>query len=193
MTTWTFKGPIAALALFALSACEGGQGGGLLAGLANGQKAKPLSQTTLAGGAVTLKAPRGFCIDSKSITEKFALMARCDVLGAPQAAGDAPLGFITVSVQSATPGAPLPTVEQLAAASGLSAVSDPQTADGQLTFRASGRPPIKGVSGTHWRGTVGTNGKIVGVSLHAPESGRALTDEGRSIVSEVLSRSRGGS
>lgn len=193
MTIWTFKGSIAALTLFALSACESGQGGGFLAGLANGQKAKPLSRTTLAGGAVTLIAPLGFCIDSKSIKENFALMARCDVLGAPQAAGDAPLGFITVSVQSAVPGAPLPTVEQLAAASGLSAVSDPRITDGQLTFRANGRPPINGVSATHWRGTVGTNGKIVGVSLHAPESGRALSSEGRSIVSAVLSRSRGGS
>lgn len=193
MTTWTFKGPVAAFALLILSACESGQGGGVFAGLPNGLKAKPLSQTALAGGAVTLVAPRGFCIDSRSVTRSFALMARCDVLGAPQAAGDAPLGFITVSVQSAAPGAALPAVEQLAAASGLSAVTDPRITDNQLTFRANGRAPVKGVSDTHWRGTAGIGGQIVGVALYAPESGRALSGEGRNIVSAVLTRSRDGS
>ena len=33
MTTWICKGPLAALALTALAACEGGQGAGLLDGL----------------------------------------------------------------------------------------------------------------------------------------------------------------
>jgi hypothetical protein len=81
----------------------------------------------------------------------------------------------------------------LALASVLSDITDPQIADEQLTFRANGRAPVSGVSGTHWRGTARIGGQTVGVALYAPESGRALTDEGRSIVSAVLSRSRDGS
>ncbi|MGJ8626916.1 MAG: hypothetical protein ACSHXB_08155 [Sulfitobacter sp.] len=194
MTTWTFKGPIAALALLTLSACEGGQGAALFEGLSvpliNGQKAKPLSQIKLASGAVTLVAPRGFCIDSASVQKQFALMARCDVLGVPQAAADAPLAFITVSVLSTDTNNQLPTAQHLAAAKGLSNVTDPKVKDGQLIFRATGPAPIDGVSNTHWRGTSQLGQQIIGVALYGPENGRALSGEGRSIVSTVMSRSQ---
>lgn len=197
MITWTSKGPIAAFALLILSACEAGQGAALLEGLSvptsKGQTAKPLSQVKLAGGAVTLVAPRGFCIDSKSVQKKFALMARCDVLGVPQAAADAPLAFITVSIQPASTNAALPAVEHLAAASGLSNVSDPRAKEGQLTFRAKGVAPIDGVSDTHWRGTIRIGGQIMGVALYGPANGRAVSGEGRSIVSSLMSRSQSGS
>ncbi|AXI40886.1 hypothetical protein [Sulfitobacter sp. SK011] len=197
MTTWTCKGPIAALLLFALTACEDGQGAALFEGLsvppATGRTTKPILQAKLSEGAVILVAPPGFCIDRKSVRKRFALMARCDILGAPQAAGDAPLAFITVSIQPASPDASLPAVEHLAAASALSAVSDPQIRNGQLTFRAKGAAPIDGVSNTHWRGTTRIGTQIVGVALYGPEKGRAITGEGRSIVSAVLSRSQIGS
>lgn len=197
MTTWTCKGPIAALALLALSACEGGQGAALFDQISlpsvGGQAAKPLSQVTLADGGITIVAPRGFCIDSKSVQKQFALMARCDVLGVPQAAEDAPLAFITVSVRKADPDQVFPAVEHLAAASQLTDVSDPQTQKGQLTFRANGKAPIDGVSDTHWRGTTRTGGHIIGVTLYGPAGGRALSREGRRIVSAVMSRAQGGS
>jgi len=197
MTTWTSKGPIAAFALLALSACEGGQGAALLGALPGsaitGKAAKPLSQAKMAGGAFTLVAPRGFCIDSTSVKKQFALMARCDVLGAPQAADDAPLAFITVSVFPINAENAPPTVEQLAAASRLSNVTDPRTKDGQLVFRATGAAPIDGVSNTHWRGTTQKGGHLIGIALYGPEKGRALSGEGRSIVSAVMSRSQGNS
>lgn len=197
MTTWTSKGPIAALALLILSACEGGQGAVLFDGLSapsiKGQRAKPLSQAKLAGGAVTVIAPPGFCIDGTSVQKQFALMARCDVLGVPQAAADAPLAFITVSVLPAGPDAGLPAVEQIAAANGLTNVTDPQVNQGRLIFRAKGAAPIDGVSYTHWRGTARMGGQMIGVALYGPKNGRALSGEGRSIVSSVMSRSQSNS
>lgn len=194
MTTWTCKGPIAACMLLALSACEGGQGAALFEGLSvNGPKAKPLSHAKLAGGAFTLVAPRGFCIDSKSVKKQFALMARCDVLGVPQAAGDAPLAFITVSVLPTSPEKAVPTIQHLAKASRLSNVTDPQIKDGQLIFRATGPAPIDGVSDTHWRGTTQMGGQTIGVALYGPENGRAVSGEGRRIVSAVMLRSQSGS
>ncbi len=197
MTTWTCKGPIAALALLILSACEGGQGAALFEGLSvptiKGQQAKPLSQAKLADGAVTLVAPRGFCIDSNSVKKQFALMARCDVLGVPQAAGDAPLGFITVSVLPSAPGAAIPAMQDLASANGLSNASDPKTSDGTLVFRGEGPAPIDGVGTKHWRGATHIGGQLIAVTLYGPEGGRATSGEGRSIVSAVMSRSQGAS
>lgn len=197
MTTWTCKGSLAAIALVTLSACEGGQGAALLDKVAlpsvGGQPAKPLSQATLAGGAFTLVAPRGFCIDSNSVQKQFAVMARCDVLGVPEAAAGAPLAFITVSVQSAVADEPLPSVQQLASASNLSDISDPQNESGQLIFRARAEAPIDGVSDTHWRGIARIGDQIIGVALYGPADGRGLSGEGRHIVSSVMSRSQSGS
>ncbi len=192
MTTWTSKGFIASVALLLLSACEVGQGTTLLDNVARSGTAKPLSQTKLAGGDITLVAPRGFCIDSKSVQRQFAIMARCDALGVPQAAEDAPLAFIIVSIQPASPDATLPTVQHVATASRLRNVTDPQIQQGQVTFRASGATPVEGVSATHWRGTTLVGGHIVAVALYGPAEGRALSGEGRSIVSAVMSNTRGG-
>ncbi|MGC1496259.1 MAG: hypothetical protein WA790_10645 [Sulfitobacter sp.] len=197
MTTWTCNGSIAAFALLTLSACEGGQGAALFEGLPvpsiKGQQVKPLSQANLADGAVTLVAPRGFCIDSKSVKKQFALMARCDVLGAPQAAGDAPLGFITVSVLPSTTDGAIPAMQDLAFANGLTNATDPKTSKGHLVFRGEGPAPIDGVSANHWRGAARIGGQIISVALYGPAGGRAVSGEGRSIVSAVMSRSQGGS
>ncbi|MGJ8615888.1 MAG: hypothetical protein ACSHWS_03545 [Sulfitobacter sp.] len=197
MTTWTCKGPIAAFALLALSACEGGQGAALFGALPGsaitGKASKPLSQVNMAGGAFTLVAPRGFCIDGTSVKKQFALMARCDVLGAPQAADDAPLAFITVSVLPISAEKAPPTVEHLAAANKLRNISDPRTKNGQLIFRATGVAPIDGVSTTHWRGTTQKGGQLIGIALYGPENGRAVSGEGRSIISAVMSRSQSNS
>jgi hypothetical protein len=197
MTTWTCKGPIAALVLLILSACEGGQGAALFNSVSlpsvGGEVAKPLSQAKLAGGAFTLVAPRGFCIDSKSVQKQFAVMARCDVLGVPEVAVGAPLAFITVSVQTAGTDGGIPTVEHLAAASKLSDISDLQTEKGQLIFRATGTAPVEGVSQNHWRGTTRVGGQIVGVALYGPANGRGISSEGRHIVADIMSGSQSGS
>ncbi len=193
MITWTFKGLSIALALLTLSACEGGQGSALFDAFPVPMaKAKPLSQTKLGGGAFTLVAPPGFCIDGKSVQRQFAVMARCDVLGAPQAAGHAPLAVITVSVLPSGADKGMPSVSEFAAASGLSKVSDRRIADDQITFRAVGMAPVAGLSKTHWRGARRISDQLVGVALFGPEDGAALSGEGRRIISAVMSGSRGG-
>ena len=60
MITWTSKRPLAALAMLTLSACEGGQGFSF--GGSTGVPDKPLRQTALAGGAVQVVPPQGYCI-----------------------------------------------------------------------------------------------------------------------------------
>ena len=197
MTIWTYKSPIAALALLILSACESGQGAALFKGLSAptipGQRAKPLSQVQMAGGAMTLVAPRGFCIDSKSVKKQFAMIARCDVLGVAQAAADAPLGFITVSVLPLAPDSALPAMQDVAAANGLTNASDATLSDDSLVFRAQGKAPIDGVSDKHWRGTARIGDHIIGLALYGPDNGRAVSNEGHAIISDVILRSQNGS
>jgi hypothetical protein len=193
MTTWICKGPLVALALTALAACEGGQGAGLLDGLGTtiGPKERAFSQVNMAGGAVILKAPRGFCIDGHSLKQRFALMARCDKLGAPAAAaGAAPLGVITVSLSKAVPNTGLPDPTVTATALGLSNVSDLSGDDTTVIFRATGPAPTEDLDEKHWRATALVNGQILGLALYGAKDGQEVSDEGREILTSVIERTR---
>ena len=188
MTTWSFRGSVAALALLALTACEEGQGGAFLGGLSTGQTAA-LSQATMAFGGVTLVPPRGFCIDRNSLKQRFALMARCDRLGAPSAAADAPLAVITVSFSTVESGAELPTPAHTATALTLTDISAEETTENSVIFRAKGAPPIEGMADKHWRAHARIGDQLMGLALYGPEAGRAVSREGRGILSEVISAS----
>lgn len=191
MTIWICKAALAAVALTALAACEEGQGGSPFAGLGQGAatvKSVALSQTQMANGAFTLVPPEGFCIDKSSLKQRFAILARCEALGAPQAAGGAPVGFITVSVTPDRTDGTLPTPEQTADAAKLARVSNAKPANGAVTFRAEGRPPTKGLDIVHWRGTMRIGGQIVGLAFYGPQGGRAISSEGREVLNALIRR-----
>lgn len=192
MTTWTSKGAIAAFLLITLAACEDGQGG-MLGALSNATKAAaPLSQVSMASGAVNLVAPDGFCIDKRSLKAHFAMLARCDTLNAATSDGGAPLGIITVTVSpQSNAQSSLPTPEQTAAASGLSDLSGVTKGDNAVTFRASGPPLSDELNARHWRGTARVGGKVVGLAFYAPIGGRGTTGEGRVVLTDLIARSQG--
>ncbi|TMM52449.1 hypothetical protein [Sulfitobacter sabulilitoris] len=184
MTTWTFKGPIAALALLALTACEGGQGIGA-------QAQKPLTAARMMSGAVILVPPSGFCIDRGSLRASFALMARCDTLGAaPETARGAPLGLITASFAAAADGDPLPSQGDLLATASVTRVLKAQSSKDMLLLHASGPAPSKGLSDVHWRGAARLGGHIVAVALYGPRDGRAIGPEGAVIVQQLFDGTR---
>jgi hypothetical protein len=182
MNTWTCKTAVAALALTFLAACEDGQGGVFLQGLDGSASAKPvaLSQANMASGAVVLVAPKGFCIDKGSLKQNFALMARCESLGAPSAAANAPLGILTASFSAAS--STIPTPLDTAAAMGLNTMTDARTTDRSVTFHAKGSAPAKGLSETHWRGTARVGSQMMALALYGPDGGRAIGPEGRAIL-----------
>lgn len=188
MITWTFRAGVAALCLLGLTGCEPGQGGFL--GAAPNMA---LSEARMADGTVTLVPPRGFCIDRKSLGQRFALLARCDKLGAPSAAADAPLGIITVSISEAAAEQGLPSAPQTAAAFGLSNLSALSETTSRVIFRAVGEAPVDGMAPLHWRGTARLGDKIMGLALYGPENGRVLTGEGRRILDELIDGSGAGS
>lgn len=188
MTIWTFKSPFAALAFLTLSACEGGQGLPL-PGLPGGGD-KPLSQTTLAGGAIRVVPPDGYCIDPQSLKSRFALMARCDSLGQSEVNTSTPLGVLTLALVPADPEAPLPTPQEIAEALNLTQISEVGGSDGATIFVAEGPVPAVGMSGRHWRGMASISGHLVSVTLYGAPQSRALSDEGRGLVAALIRRTR---
>ena len=190
MTTWTFKGPVAALGLMALTACEAGQGLDLGGGFnlkSTDTSDAPLSRSMMASGTI-LVAPSGYCIDQATLTSRFLVMARCDALGVPSAAGAAPRGLITVSLTKSRPG-PLPSAKQIAAATDLTNISDIEATEDLITFRAQGKIPVGGLSQTQWRGTARIGSQTAGIAVYGPEHGEITTRTGRGIVIELANAS----
>ena len=184
MTTW--RSSLAALgALLALGGCDEAALGGLLGG-----GAPPLTQAAMVAGDVTLAAPPGFCIDRVNLRPQFALLARCDTLGARQAASDAPIGVISVSVAPAGPLPDLPSAEDLAQAYGLGAPRDASAGDRLILFRAEGPAPIEGMAPTHWRAAARIGEYMLGLTLYGPEGGAAISAEGAVILRSLVARSR---
>ena len=68
----------------------------------NARRNLALANAELADGALTLVPPAGFCVDKSTLRPSFAVVARCDSLGARQTVNDAPLGMIVVSVARPT-------------------------------------------------------------------------------------------
>lgn len=192
MNIWTCKSGALALVLLGLAGCDAPVGGGLFANLAPPATPKqpPVTHASLSNDAIKISAPSGFCIDGQSIGPNFALMARCDALGAARSAAAAPLGLITVSVLPSSEDGGLPNPAQIATAANLAGVSDTNKTPQHLTFRAKGRPPLTEMSETHWRGATLINGHVVAVTLYGPDGGEALSEQGRQILTDVIARCR---
>lgn len=182
MITWISKGGAALCGFLLLSACEDGDA--FLAGLTPAPQ-EPTRQVTMARGAVTVAAPQGYCIDNRALGQRFALMARCDVISG-QGNAAAPLSVITVSLSPAPEGAPLPTPEVTAAALGLSNVQNKSQRRNTVIFRADGPPPSQALDGAHWRGTALIGNQIMGVALYGPAGRPSIGREGRGILADLI-------
>ncbi|HBR39190.1 MAG TPA: hypothetical protein DD939_18060, partial [Sulfitobacter pontiacus] len=147
----------------------------------------PLSRAKMAGG-VELVAPDGFCIDQTSLEARFAVIARCDGLGAPASAGAAPRGLITVSLTQSKPGS-LPSAQQIAAETSLQNVSDVEKGDQSVTFRAQGRIPVGGLSPNQWRGVARMGTQTAGIAVYGPERGEIVSASGRRVLTQLITRS----
>lgn len=198
MTIWICKGPFAAVALMLLAACDGGQPALLLQRAMDvmpdlpalqQRSVVPLTQAAMAQGAVVLVPPKGYCIDGATLTPRFAIMARCDVLGAANASSDAPLGLLTVSMSPATTSA-LPTVQAISGAAKLAQISAVQQSDYSVTFQASGPPPDQGYGARHWHGATVAGGYALGLSLYGAKDSRALGEDGRDLLIGLIRRTQ---
>ncbi|NNE53887.1 MAG: hypothetical protein HKN30_15975 [Sulfitobacter sp.] len=188
MITWISRSLLAALALTALSGCEEAPGANTEDG-----SVFALQQLQMASGAVTLVPPEGYCIDRRSVRRRFALMARCDVLGLEGAGRGAPLGVIIVSLTPLAADAPLPTPQQNAAALGLSSVSGPVTRETSVVFRAEGAAPAQDLSQEHWRGVARVKEFGLGLAFYRQNDAGRISREGRDLLSELIRRTQASS
>lgn len=194
MTTWTCK-PLTVLALIGfLSACDDAldASGGLLAAIAPPEDAAlpavPLTQALMMRGQVTLVPPSGFCIDPESLSQSFALMGRCEAMGASGGAAGAPAGVMTVSVARSAKNAPLPTAVQIAEAAGVTPPSDVQQTADRIIFMTTGIAPSGDLSSEHWRGVLKLDRFTIGAALFGPEGRRAVSPEGARVIQDMLDR-----
>lgn len=145
-----------------------------------------LKQTDLAGGALTLVPPDGFCIDKRGLKDNFAVVARCDALGGSDGAFDTSLGIILVSVAPVSENA---NVEQLLLASfdddvqvqelfGLEPLA--------LAHLKGGAP--KGVDPVYWKGLSSVNGHLISLSAFALKGGSFATEEGGRVLIALATR-----
>lgn len=193
MNIWSYK-PLAALGMtIMLGACDAmDTGGGLLARLAPPEDAAlpavPLTQASMLRGSITLVPPHGYCIDAESLTQSFALMARCDVLGASEGGTGAPAGILTVSLSRNVLNAPLPTVPEIAAALNLSEPQKVITGNDSIIFRSSGTPPSSNLTSDHWRSVTQIDRFTMGAALFGTAGRRAVSDEGAQVLQDMIKR-----
>lgn len=193
MITWTSK-PLIALGFAVwLGACDTiDTGNTLLAGIAPPEDAAlpaiPLTQALMMRGKVTLVPPTGYCIDPDSLSQSFALMARCDNMGAATGGEGAPAGVLTVSLARSGLNPAMPSAVEVAAAAGVGAPQDARQTDSSVVFRTTGNVPSPDLSPTHWR-SVSKIGKFtMGASLFGPEGRRAVSGEGATVLEEMIKR-----
>lgn len=188
MSTWTSKAGAAVLAV-ALAACVPGAGGG--GGAApSGGKTMPLL-----GGAMQAAAPQGYCIDEKATHDEgdgaVVLMGKCS------GESKLPPALVTVTI-----GGPDSSVVLQEGAKALSdyflsdagraalardgrarsvAIRQTSVADGALMLLVSDREV-----GNYWRAILGLRGRLVTVSVTAPEDTELSPEDGRKILERTM-------
>jgi hypothetical protein len=199
MSTWISRSLAVALCAGLLAGCDEATGlpfAAELSSLTESSGRSRLAEVDLAGGAVTLSAPEGYCFDKRSLKRTggrgFAVMARCDTLGVRGFFGAHDLAIVTVTTAPRPEGVTAaPGLDALEATGGGAPVLSRQRRDGLSLIRfGDGAPPMDGVSATHWRGAFALNGQLVGVALYAPEGSDALKDSGAALLSDLTRRTR---
>jgi hypothetical protein len=193
MNTWNSK-PIAALSIIVLlSACDGTDTGtSLLANITPPADAAlpavPLTQALMMRGNVTLVPPNGYCIDAESLSQSFALMARCDTLGAATGGAGAPTGVLTVSLTRSKKNADLPTPQEVTTATSLGTPENTRGNDSSVVFKTTGSAPSPDLSPEHWRSVSKIGNYIMGAALFGPKDRRAVSPEGADLLEEMIKR-----
>ncbi|WP_333713538.1 dihydroxy-acid dehydratase [Yoonia sp.] len=143
----------------------------------------PERTTTLAGGAVQLQAPAGYCVDTmtRRLSEDFAVLAPCATLGVEAPVPDV-VGLITVLAGAAGSGTiatdEIALRDFLITSEGRALLSQTGTAgdirilstqafDDQVMvhFTDQGTPPLDGLQNEEWRAFRNIGGRLVTVGV----------------------------
>lgn len=183
MTTWISKAILACAAALTLKGC--------------GEISAPrqMTEVSLAGGAVRVATPPGYCIDGGSIRQSpragFAMIARCDALDRRGFAAGQELALITVTTGRHTDGTPAPGLDEMArAAAPARILSRRMLGDLPMLRLDTGAGPVAEVSPQHWRTAFVANGYLVALALYAPDGSKALEAGGMRVLQDLANRTR---
>ncbi|SFD65019.1 dihydroxy-acid dehydratase [Roseivivax sediminis] len=192
---------LAACLALALAACEVPEGGelrfapGAGAGISAGrdaltgeEEAAPIRAVEMAGGAVVVAGPRGYCIDPETVSARggggFAMLASCRILAGSGPAVAPALITVTVGARERAPVLPDPaTLARLVGGPAASA----ETSEGfvSLQIQEGGDTVLAGGDGRYWRGAFLQGPRLVSLALYAPEGSRLAGAPGRALLAEV--------
>lgn len=204
MSTWTSEAPRAGRAgsirctatrLAALGLVVVTSAGCLGLGLGAGRPAPAIREATLAGGAVVVDAPTGYCIEPGSIesaTESgFALLGRCDLLTGEDIPAPVSAAILTVSVTAgAEPGTP-PDADELVRAIGRNRIVEKAEGDGLFLFHVDSTEPVtRSGDSRHWRAITAINGHTVGLAAYGAEGSNVSGESGRYLLRALARRIR---
>ena len=184
MNTGIYNKTIVTLtALTVLSACSEGPVFDLL----QNDGTTPLIKAQMVEGAVTLVPPSGYCIDSSSLTQTFALMARCDLLDAENGALNAPIGLLTASF--ATNNGQALSAADVAFASNAVVIETIDTG-GLEIVRAKTDTPPNGLAKTHYRAATQIDGFDLSLALFSPPESEAQGARGTEMLRNLIKTSQ---
>lgn len=178
-----------------LTGCAETGASGRMSLLATDADATPelVTSTRLAGGAITVSGPDGYCIDPTTLRRTslggFAAIASCNIMSGGQ---DGPIvepALMTVTVSPAAGAAPSPA--DLADALGTTLLQDRELsalAVGQMA--SGGQSAFDGSDPRHWRGAFVIGRHLIGVTLYAPQDSPMLGAQGAAFLNTVSSAIR---
>lgn len=187
MSTWTSK-VFPAVLLVALAACVPGGGGGV---------ASPGASKSMAllGGEVQAAAPQGYCIDEKASHDEgdgaVVLIGRCSgtskvppalvtvTIGGPGSSAVLQEGAKALSDYFVSPSGRAALARDGRASS--VAIRQTSVSDGALMLLVSDREV-----GTYWRAVLGLRGRLVTISVLAPEGQSLDPEQGRGILERTM-------
>lgn len=181
MSTWTSSAALAGAAL-ALAACDTARPGG-----------PPAREAVVAGGAVVVKAPPGYCVDRSAVRDSasgsFVMLASCASL-APESDGPRALpALMTVSVSAADPALAPPDAAALAAAAPVEVLAARQRGALALAHLAEGGGEVlPGGDPRHWRGAARAGERVVGLALYAPDESPLAGEAGANLLAALAAR-----
>lgn len=169
-----------------MAGCDSAPSVDLFSRLGPPQRNVALTRASMMSGAVMLRPPQGYCIDKRSLEDHFAVMSRCDTLGAKAVSGDVPLGIIVASFTPLAADQALPDPAVTAAALNLRDISETEVSERSVTFRATGDASVAGTAADHWRATARVGNHLMGLALYGPKAGPAIRADGRALLNDVL-------
>lgn len=152
------------------------------------------TSVSLAADRVILAAPRGYCVDRRSVRRGrdsgFAVLARCDTLGAGGYYFDDTLAVITATVQARSATAAAAAGDFADPAKGRRVVSTRSISGVPVVRLEEQAHSVDGASSKVWRSAFVVNGHAVALALYAEEGSAVLGEDGARLLSELARRTQ---